>query len=210
MVRVWGVCTHNRLDWGKRWRALTSLMSLCKRQPGIPEGLFQWWCYPHRASTGRRKEWVSAELATLYSHNDASLWVSHISWDHFLTTVHLTAFCHRSACIWFFFCATWYAGYLVLPSIEVVPRALEAQSHNPWNSRTTGHPGKSWGLHLRSSVVSSNPALAPPCPGVLLDQPQLLPLNSDHIHSTPHVTLSWHVFTLCLSLRLAWEFLKTK
>ena len=103
MVRVQGVCTHHRMSCCKRWRAPTSQMSLCQRQPGIPEGVFQWWCYPHRPTTGRRREWVSAELATLYSHTDASLWVSHISWDHFLTTVQLTDFGHRGICIWYIF-----------------------------------------------------------------------------------------------------------
>jgi len=103
MVRVGGVCTHNRLSCCKRWRAPTSQMSLCQRQPGIPDGVFQWWCYPHRASTERRKEWVSAELAALYSCTDASLWVSHISWDHFLTIVQLTDFGHRYICIWYIF-----------------------------------------------------------------------------------------------------------
>ena len=42
MVRVRGVCTHNSLGWCKGWRANTSQMSLCQRQPGIPEGVFQW------------------------------------------------------------------------------------------------------------------------------------------------------------------------
>ena len=101
MVRVGGVCTHNRLDWCKSRREPTSQMSLCQRQPGIPEGVFQWWCYPCRTPTGRRREWVSAELATLYSHTAASLGVSHISWDHFLTTVKLTDFGHRGMCIWY-------------------------------------------------------------------------------------------------------------
>ena len=103
MVWVQGVCTHNRLGCCNRWRAPTSQMSLCQRQPGIPEGVFQWWCHPRRASTGRRREWVSAEVATLYSHTDASLWVSHISGDHFLTTVQLTNFGHRGICIWYIF-----------------------------------------------------------------------------------------------------------
>ena len=76
MAWVWGVCTHNRLGWSKTWRAPTSQMNLCQRQPGIPEGVFQWWCYPHTTSTGKRREWVSAELATLYSHTHASLWMS--------------------------------------------------------------------------------------------------------------------------------------
>ena len=90
-------------DWGKRGRAPTSQMSLYQRQPGILEGVFQWWCYPCRPTTGKRREWVSLELATLYPHTDASLWVSHISWDHFLTTVQLTDFGHRGICIWYIF-----------------------------------------------------------------------------------------------------------
>ena len=103
MVRIWGVWTLNRLGWFKRQRAPTSQMNPCQRPPGIPEGVFQWWCYPQRASAGKKREWVSAGLATLYSHRDASLWGSHISWDHFLTTVKLTDFGHRGICIWYIF-----------------------------------------------------------------------------------------------------------
>ena len=97
---------------GQIGRAPTSQMSMCQTKPRIPEGVFQWYCYPRRDSKGRRREWVSAKWATLYSHTAASLWVSHISWDHFQTTVQLTAFDHRGACIWFFFsCAIFYAEY---------------------------------------------------------------------------------------------------
>ena len=103
MVWVLGVCTHTRLSCCKRWRAPTSQMSLCQRQPGIPEEVFQWWCYPCIASTGRRREWVSAELATLYSQIAASLWVSHIASGHFLATVQLTGFGHRCISIWYIF-----------------------------------------------------------------------------------------------------------
>ena len=46
----------------------------------------------------------------------------------------------------------------------MVPSALEVQRHNHWTSRTVGHPGKYGCLHLRNSVVSSNPALAPSSP----------------------------------------------
>ena len=75
-VSVQGVCTHNRIGWCKRWRAPTSQMSLCKRLPGISERVFQWWCYPCRASTGKRREWVITEMAMLYSHTHVSLWMS--------------------------------------------------------------------------------------------------------------------------------------
>ena len=75
-------------------------------------GEFQWWFYTCRASTWRRREWVTAELATLCFHTDVSFWVSYISWDHFPTTVKLTDFDHRGLYIWYFFsCATLYAGY---------------------------------------------------------------------------------------------------
>ena len=131
MVRVGGICTHNRLSCCKKWRAPTSQMRLCQRQPGIPEGVFQWWWYPCRISTGRRREWVSVELATLYSHTDASLWVSHISWDHFLTTVQLTDFYHRgSAFDIFFLCYILCKIWTLWLGVGVVSPAWEAQRHN--------------------------------------------------------------------------------
>ena len=213
MVWVGNVCTHNRLSCCKRWRAPTTQMSLCQRQPGIPEGVFQWWFYPHRPSTGKRREWVNAELATLYSHTVASLWVSHISWDYFWITVQLKAFDHRGACIWYFFFLCYMVCRILIlwPGVEVVPPALEAQRHNHWTTRITGHPGESWCLHLRISVVASNPASASPSPGgpswstsATLSKLRRHPIN------TTQMTLSWHVFTLFLSLRLSWAFLKTK
>ena len=141
-VQVWGFSTHNRLDWCKSQRAPTSQMSLCQRQPGIPEGVFQWWFYPRRASTGRRSEWVSVELATLYSHSDVSLWVSHISGDHFLTTMQLTDFHHRGICIWYIF-----PVLHCMQDIHSMTRhwsgisCMGSQRHNHWTSRTAGHPG---------------------------------------------------------------------
>ena len=213
MVRVQGVCTHNRLGWCKRRRAPTTQMSLCQRQPGIPEGVFQWWFYPHRPSTGKRREWVNAELATLYSHTVASLWVSHISWDYFWITVQLKAFDHRGACIWYFFFLCYMVCRILIPwpGVEVVPPALEAQRHNHWTTRITGHPGESWCLHLRISVVASNPASASPSPGgPSWSTSATLSKLRRHPISTTQMTLSWHVFTLFLSLRLSWAFLKTK
>ena len=161
--------------------------------------MFQLWCYPCRASTDRRREWISEELATLYSHTDVSLWVSYISWDHFPTTVKLTAFDHRGACIWFFFflCYTVCRILILWPGIEVVFSALEAQRHNCWTSMTIGHPGKSWCLHLRNSVVSSNPAFAPPYPGGPSWSTPATPskLRSRPINTT-QMTLSFDMYLL--------------
>ena len=67
--------------------------------------------------------------------------------------------------IFFFLCYIVCRILILWPDIEVVPPALKAQRHNHWTSRNVGHPGKSWCLHLRNSVVSSNPALAPHSPG---------------------------------------------
>ena len=149
--------------------------------------MFQWWCYPQRISTGRRREWISTELATLYSHTAASLWVLHILWDQFITTVQLTAFDHRGTCIWYFFLCCILCRISVLwPGVEMVPPAWEAQRHNNWASSTTRHSGKSWCLHLKSSVISSNPALASLSPGGPSWSTLATPSKSDHIQSTPH------------------------
>ena len=161
--------------------------------------MFQWWCYPHRTITGRRREWVTAELAALYSHAAASLWVSHISWDHFLTTVQLTTFDHRGASIWycFFLCYIVCRILTLWPGMEVVPPEWEAQKHNHWASKTAGHPGKSWCLHLRSSVVSSNQALAPPSPGGPTWSTPATPSKlRPHPINTTEVTLSFDVYLL--------------
>ena len=40
--RVENRVAGHRLNWGKRGRAPTTQMSLCQRQHGIPEGVFQW------------------------------------------------------------------------------------------------------------------------------------------------------------------------
>ena len=50
-----GVCTHNKRDWSKRWKAPTSQMSLCQIQPGTAEGVIQWWCYQRTWATGTKK-----------------------------------------------------------------------------------------------------------------------------------------------------------
>ena len=197
MVRVWGVCTHHRLDWCKRGSAPKSQLSLCQRQPGIPVGVFQWWCYRCRATTGWRRKWVSAELSTLYSHTDASLWVSHISWNHFLTTVQLTDFGHTGVCIWYIFtCATLYAGYWLYDQalkwylLHGKPRGVTTGPPWPWN--TQGSPGSFiWQALLSLQTQPQHPLLQE----VLLDQPQPLPLNSDHIQSTPH---KWSFHLTCI------------
>ena len=111
MVWVLGVCTHTRLSCCKRWRAPTSQMSLCQRQPGIPEEVFQWWCYPRRISTGRMREWVSAELAILYSQTDASLWVSYILRIRSNHRVAHRLWSQRYLYLIYFSCATLYARY---------------------------------------------------------------------------------------------------
>ena len=82
------------------------------------------------------------------------------------------------------------------PDVEGVPPALEAQRHNQWTSRNTEHPEKSWCLHLRSSLVSSNPAWAPPS---LEGPPWSIPATlSKQTTSNQHHTgdpFIWHVFT---------------
>ena len=67
--------------------------------------------------------------------------------------------------IFLFLCYIVCRILILWPGVEMAPLALEAQRHNHWTSRNVGHPGKSWCLHLRNSVVSSNPALAPHSPG---------------------------------------------
>ena len=112
----------------------------------------------------------------------------------------------------FFFLRYIVCRILILwPGVEMVPFALEAQRHNHWTSRNVEHPGKSWCLHLRNSVVYSNAALAPPSPGgPSWSTPGTNSKLRPHSSNTTQVTLSfWHVFTLCLSLRLTWAFLKT-
>ena len=98
------------------------------------------------------------------------------------------------------------------PDVEGVPPALEAQRHNQWTSRNTEHPEKSWCLHLRSSVVSSNTALATPSPGGPSWSISATPSKlRQHPINTTQATLSFDMYLLiCLSLRLAWAFLKTK
>ena len=97
----------------------------------------------------------------------------------------------------FFLCYIVCRIWILWPGIEAVPPALEAQRHNHWESRTVGHPWKSWCLHLRNSVVSSNPALAPPSPGgpswsIPATHSKLRP----HPINTTQVTLSCDMYLL--------------
>ena len=213
MVRVWGVCTHNRLNRGKRGRAPTSQVSLWQRQTWIPEGVFQWWCYPRRASTGRRREWISAELAALYSHTAASLWVSNISWDHFLTTVKLTAFDHRGACIWYFFFLCYIVCRILIlwPGVEAVPPALEAQRHNHWTSRNWT-PRKVLVPSFEKLCSFFKPSLRTPFSrrSFLINPGHSLQTQTTSNQHHTGDSFIWHVFTFYLSLRLAWTFLRAK
>ena len=138
---------------------------------------------PHRASTRRRREWVSAELATLSSHTAASLWVSNISWDQFITTVQLTAFDHKGTYIWYFFLCYIYAGYWFYDPVlkwyllHWKPRGITAGPPGSWTPREVLVPSfEKLCSFFKPSLIQE----------VLLDQPQPLPPNSDHIQSTPH------------------------
>jgi len=97
----------------------------------------------------------------------------------------------------FFLCYIVCRILILWPGIEVVPPTLEAQRHNHWASRTIGHPGKSWCLHLRNSVVSSNPAFAPPYPGGPSWSTPATPskLRSRPINTT-QMTLSFDMYLL--------------
>ena len=95
----------------------------------------------------------------------------------------------------FFLCYILCRILILWPGVEVVPPAWEAQRHNHWASRTTGHPGKSWFLHLRSPIVSSSSALASPSPGGPSWSTLATPSKSDHIRSTPH---RWPYHLTCI------------
>ena len=123
--------------------------------------MFQWWCYPYIASTGKRREWISQNwLPSIPTLMPPSGVIYHLR----SLSIHCEAhslWSQRCLHLIFFFLCYIVCRILILwPGIEMVPPALEAQRHNHWVSRTSGHPGKSWCLHLRNSVVSSNPALA--------------------------------------------------
>ena len=99
--------------------------------------------------------------------------------------------------IFLFLCYIVCRILILWPGVEMVPLALEAQRHNHWTSRKFGHPRKSWCLHLRNFVVSSNVALAPPSPG---DPSWSTPgTNSKlrpHSINTTQVTLSLDMYLL--------------
>ena len=168
------------------------------------------------ASTWRRREWVSAELATLYSYTDVSLWMWNISWDHFLTTVQLTDFGHRHICIWYIFPVLY-----CMQDINSMTRhwsgtfCMESPEAYHWASNTTGNPGKPWCLHLGSSVVSSNPVLAPASPG---GPSWSTPATSSKLRPHPinitQVTLSFDMYLLFAYLSgwhaLFWRHLEHK
>ena len=156
MVRVRGVCTHNRLDGGERGRARTSQMSLCQREPGTNvehlhgergSGLVQTWLSSVPTLMSSSGCHISLEITFQPLWSSQPLITEGLSFD------------------FFFLCYIVSRILILWPDVEVVPPALEAQRHNHWASRTAGHPGKSWCLYLRNSVVSSNAALAPPSPG---------------------------------------------
>ena len=99
--------------------------------------------------------------------------------------------------IFFFLCYIVRRILILWPGIEVVPLALEAQRHNHGASRTIGHPGKSWCLHLRNSVVSPNPAFAPPYPGGPSWSTPATPSKlRSHPINTTQVTLSFDMYLL--------------
>ena len=152
----------------------------------------------------REKEgvWVSAELSTLESHTGVSLWVLYISWDHFPTTVKLTELITEALVFDIFFICYIVCRILILwPGVEVVLLALEAQRHNHWTSRTIGHPEKSWCLHLRNSVVSSNRALALFSPRGPSRSTPATPFKFwPHRINNKQVTLSCDMFSLFASL----------
>ena len=55
--------------------------------------------------------WVSVDLAPLDFHTASSLWVSHVSWDHFLTTMLLTMFLTEVPAFDIFSRTTQHEGY---------------------------------------------------------------------------------------------------
>ena len=160
--------------------------------------MFQWWCYPYIASTGKRREWISQNwlpsiptlmppsgviyhLRSLSNHCEAhSLWSQRC--------LHL---------IFFFLCYIVWRILILWPDVQVVPPAFEVQSHNHLTSTTVGHPGKSWCLHLRNSVVSSNPGFAPPSPrGPSWSIPATHSKLRPHPINTTQVTLSCDTYLL--------------
>ena len=97
----------------------------------------------------------------------------------------------------FFLCYIVCRILILWPGFEVAPLSWKAQRHIHWAFRTTGHPGKSWCLHLRSSIVSSNPALAPPFPGGPSWSTPATPSKlRPHPIDTTQMTLSFDMYLL--------------
>ena len=83
----------------------------------------------------------------------------------------------------------------------MVPPSWEPQKHNHCASRTAGHTRKSWCLHLRTSVVSSNPASASPSPGYpsWLTSATLSKLRRHPIHTTQMTLFMTCIYSLPIS-----------
>ena len=96
----------------------------------------------------------------------------------------------------FFLCYIVCRVLILWSGVEVVPPALEAQRHNHWTSRTVVHPEKSWCLHLRNSIVSSNPALAPLSPGGPSWSTPATPSKLQHPINNKQVILSRGMYLL--------------
>ena len=143
MVRVGVVCTHNRLSCCKRQRAPTNQMSLCQRQPGIPEGVFQWWCCPRKTTT-RRREWVSAEMAI-----PIPILMPSLGFTYLLRSLSNHHEAHRlwsNADISAF--DIFFPMLYCMQDINSMTRrwsgtsCMESPEAYHWDSRTAGNPGK--------------------------------------------------------------------
>ena len=96
----------------------------------------------------------------------------------------------------YFSYATLYVGYWLYDQalnwylLHGKPRGVTTGPPWPWN--TQGSPGSFiWQALLSLQTQPQHPLLQE----VLLDQPQPLPLNSDHIQSTPH---KWSFHLTCI------------
>ena len=109
----------------------------------------------------------------------------------------------------FFLCCIVCRILILRPGIEVVPPAWEAQRHNYWVFLTVGHPGMSWCLHLRNSVVSINLSLASLSAGSLSWSTPATPSKlRPHPINTTQVTLS-SIYSLPIS-QAGMDFLEDK
>ena len=143
MIRVGGVCAHNRLSCCKRWRGPTNQMSLCQTQPGIPEGVFQWWCCPRKTTT-RRREWVSAEMAI-----PIPILMPSLGFTYLLRSLSNHHEAHRlwsNADISAF--DIFFPMLYCMQDINSMTRrwsgtsCMESPEAYHWDSRTAGNPGK--------------------------------------------------------------------